>query len=55
MAVNPLVDNFSCLWVKLGIQKDTPEGVSEYISMVGDIGFEPITSTTSMWRSSQMS
>ncbi len=24
-------------------------------SMVGDIGFEPITSTTSMWRSSQMS
>jgi len=22
---------------------------------VGDIGFEPITSTTSMWRSSQMS
>ena len=34
-------------------QKD-PEGSSES-NMVGDIGFEPITSTTSMWRSSQMS
>ena len=34
-------------------QKD-PEGSSES-NLVGDIGFEPITSTTSMWRSSQMS
>ena len=24
-------------------------------TLVGNIGFEPITSTTSMWRSSQMS
>lgn len=55
MTMNPLVDNFSCLWVKLDIQKDTLERMSAYISMVGDIGFEPITSTTSMWRSSQMS
>ena len=30
-------------------------GGSNSLFMVGDIGFEPITSTTSMWRSSQMS
>ena len=29
--------------------------ITGLFSLVGDIGFEPITSTTSMWRSSQMS
>jgi hypothetical protein len=29
--------------------------VADLFCLVGDIGFEPITSTTSMWRSSQMS
>jgi hypothetical protein len=34
----------------------TLESRINYVSLlVGDIGFEPITSTTSMWRSSQMS
>lgn len=37
--------------------KNTPydEKIEKFSGVVGDIGFEPITSTTSMWRSSQMS
>lgn len=31
------------------------EPLKKELYLVGDIGFEPITSTTSMWRSSQMS
>lgn len=38
-------------WVK---EKDPLEG-SFYSIMVGDRGVEPLTSTTSMWRSSQLS
>ena len=38
-------------------EKTAPEGGNfrKNTVLVGDIGFEPITSTTSMWRSSQMS
>ena len=43
----------SALYRLMSNQKD-PVG-SSGSNMVGDIGFEPITSTTSMWRSSQMS
>lgn len=39
---------------RLATSKEDPERSSKS-NMVGDIGFEPITSTTSMWRSSQMS
>lgn len=38
----------------LELKKKKPTYRRSYL-MVGDIGFEPITSTTSMWRSSQMS
>lgn len=46
----PEISEFYRLALK---QKDLE--TSSKSDMVGDIGFEPITSTTSMWRSSQMS
>lgn len=42
--------NFRC-----GQQKRLHTRSLDYINLVGPGGFEPPTSTTSMWRSSQMS
>lgn len=46
------VENFSVKGININ-QKDSEESLE--FNMVGDRGVEPLTSTTSMWRSSQLS
>jgi hypothetical protein len=49
------VENLCGMWVS-GVYKNSPLVVMSLISdLVGPGGLEPPTSTTSMWRSSQMS
>ena len=35
--------------------KNLPDAVNSIQRLVGDTGFEPVTSTMSMWRSNQLS